>query len=69
MSFFYFFLVVNIILAECPNSCSGHGTCTSSGTCVCNKQPGLGINQGDFSSFLYQGADCSERIYNWFYKQ
>lgn len=64
MNFFQLFLIISIVVTECPNSCSGHGVCTPEGTCICNKQPGLGINQGDFGAYLYQGVDCSERINN-----
>jgi len=36
------------VAAECPNACSGHGTCTLHDQCVCCRN--------------WNGADCSERV-------
>jgi hypothetical protein len=38
---------VSIVNSECPNGCSGHGTCNAYDLCTCDAQ--------------YQGNDCSER--------
>lgn len=56
------FLITFIFCTECPNGCSGHGTCSSNSECICNRQVGVGLNQGDFEEFSYTGADCSESI-------
>jgi len=38
---------ISIVNSECPNGCSGHGTCNAYDICTCDAQ--------------YQGNDCSER--------
>jgi len=40
-------LLIAGVAAECPNACSGHGTCGEKDTCSCYQN--------------YQGNDCSER--------
>jgi hypothetical protein len=42
-----FFLLFSQVAAECPNACSGHGTCGQKDMCSCYAN--------------YQGNDCSER--------
>merc|ERR1719281_664746 len=44
---FAFAALVGYAAAECPNACSGHGTCGSKDSCSCYQN--------------YQGNDCSER--------
>merc|ERR1719258_212730 len=39
--------VLGMAAAECPNACSGHGTCGSFDMCTCDRN--------------WQAADCSER--------
>ena len=39
--------LVGYAAAECPNACSGHGTCGAKDSCSCYQN--------------YQGNDCSER--------
>jgi len=41
------FALVAFVAAECPNACSGHGTCGAKDSCSCYQN--------------YQGNDCSER--------
>ena len=41
------FALLGMASAECPNACSGHGTCGSKDSCACYQN--------------YQGNDCSER--------
>jgi hypothetical protein len=41
------FALVGYAAAECPNACSGHGTCGAKDSCSCYQS--------------YQGNDCSER--------
>lgn len=36
-----------LVVAECPNACSGHGTCSLHDQCTCCRN--------------WQGADCSQR--------
>lgn len=38
----------SLVVAECPNACSGHGTCGAYDMCTCYNG--------------YMGNDCSERI-------
>merc|ERR1711968_77073 len=47
MKTFLFLALVGFAAAECPNACSGHGTCGSKDSCSCYQN--------------YQGSDCSER--------
>jgi len=47
MKTFLFFALVGFAAAECPNACSGHGTCGAKDACSCYQN--------------YQGNDCSER--------
>jgi len=44
---FAFAALVGYAAAECPNACSGHGTCGAKDSCSCYQN--------------YQGNDCSER--------
>ena len=37
--------VLGFVRAECPNACSGHGSCGSHDMCTCDRN--------------WQGADCS----------
>ncbi|GMH50913.1 hypothetical protein TrVE_jg4454, partial [Triparma verrucosa] len=39
--------VLGMAAAECPNACSGHGTCGSFDMCTCDRN--------------WQAADCSQR--------
>ena len=39
--------LLGMVAAECPNSCSGHGTCGANDMCYCSRN--------------FQGSDCSER--------
>ena len=41
------FALIGMASAECPNACSGHGTCGAKDSCACYQN--------------YQGNDCSER--------
>jgi hypothetical protein len=41
------FAILGLASAECPNACSGHGTCGAKDSCSCYQN--------------YQGNDCSER--------
>jgi len=47
MKTFLFLALVGFAAAECPNACSGHGTCGAKDSCACYQN--------------YQGNDCSER--------
>jgi len=47
MKTFLFLALVGFAAAECPNACSGHGTCGAKDSCSCYQN--------------YQGNDCSER--------
>ena len=47
MKTFIFLALVGFAAAECPNACSGHGTCGAKDSCSCYQN--------------YQGNDCSER--------
>merc|ERR1711968_162809 len=47
MKTFLFLALLGFAAAECPNACSGHGTCGSKDSCSCYQN--------------YQGNDCSER--------
>eukprot|EP01029_Cantina_marsupialis_P027939 TRINITY_DN774206_c0_g1_i1.p1 TRINITY_DN774206_c0_g1~~TRINITY_DN774206_c0_g1_i1.p1 ORF type:complete len:401 (+),score=106.64 TRINITY_DN774206_c0_g1_i1:97-1299(+) len=40
-------VILALILAECPNACSGHGSCGARDSCSCQRN--------------WRGADCSER--------
>lgn len=68
MKHFCLSLFFAYLLAACPNNCSGHGSCDSSGICTCNKQKGLALNGGAFEMFTYTGADCSHSIFYIFYR-
>lgn len=68
MKHFCLSLFFAYLLAACPNNCSGHGSCDSSGICTCNKQTGLALNGGAFEMFTYTGADCSHSIFYIFYR-
>jgi hypothetical protein len=47
-TFFVFLLaIISTVNSECPNGCSGHGTCNAYDICTCDAQ--------------HQGNDCSER--------
>lgn len=48
LCFFITLLSIQLINSECPNGCSGHGSCGYKDMCTCYKN--------------YQGSDCSERI-------
>lgn len=52
--------IIVAILCACPNNCNGHGECNADSQCVCHKQQGLGLNDGNFQLPLYTGADCSQ---------
>ena len=47
-------LFIAAVNAGCDNQCSGHGTCTLDGLCICYDNWGLGIG--------HLSGDCSERI-------
>jgi len=47
MKTFILLALVGFAAAECPNACSGHGTCGAKDSCSCYQN--------------YQGNDCSER--------
>merc|ERR1719379_1127270 len=47
MKTFLLVALVGLASAECPNACSGHGTCGAKDSCSCYQN--------------YQGNDCSER--------
>lgn len=51
-----------LVNSDCPNLCSGHGSCSANGKCVCNTQPGLGLNKGAFDEYSWTGSDCSMSI-------
>lgn len=68
MKHFCLSLFFAYLLAACPNNCSGHGSCDSSGICTCNKQTGLALNGGAFEIFTYTGADCSHSIFYIYYR-
>lgn len=47
-TFFVFLMaIISTVNSECPNGCSGHGTCNAYDICTCDAQ--------------HQGNDCSER--------
>ncbi|CAM9580118.1 unnamed protein product [Chrysoparadoxa australica] len=47
-------VLLGVVVAYCPNACSGHGGCGVNDRCTCYLRPG-----GD--EYAWQGADCSER--------
>jgi len=47
LSLFPTLLLFQLVVSECPNGCSGHGSCGYKDMCTCYKN--------------YQGSDCSER--------
>lgn len=54
-------VLVARVAAECPNSCSGHGTCNGEDQCECQYE-GIVINpsgNSDTKMAAWTGADCS----------
>jgi hypothetical protein len=52
---------ISQVAAECPNSCSGHGTCNGEDQCECQAE-GIVINpagNSDEKLAAWTGADCS----------
>lgn len=58
---FIFAALLGSASAECPNSCSGHGTCNGEDQCECQLE-GIVINpagNSDVKQAAWTGADCS----------
>jgi hypothetical protein len=65
MKFLLLAILVGVAAAQCPNGCSGHGSCVDGATCIC--YPGW-INNAEPG--ILSGGDCSEMecpvSYAWF---